>query len=194
MSWQSQALGGPVLAWEIKRATRPKLWRSVQIGYCAWLVVQALAMFEAVLSAFADLPNEPHSRLQLQGIIRAQQVEFLNNYLDLLLQIQLVLVMAIIPAFTASSLGQEKERGTLFALFGTELTSRQILLGKLLGRLILIMPVVLTTLPALVFLATMTGRGLTPLHGRQDSPCGRGRVPGRTMDGQTGLGEEAKGH
>ena len=41
MSWQSQALGGPVLAWEIKRATRPKLWRSVQIGYCAWLVIQA---------------------------------------------------------------------------------------------------------------------------------------------------------
>jgi ABC-type transport system involved in multi-copper enzyme maturation permease subunit len=118
----------------MKRATRPKLWRSLQIGYCAWLVVQAVAMFEAVLSAFLDLPNEPLSRLELYRTIRAQQIEFLNNYLNLLLQVQLVLVMAIIPAFTASSLGQEKERGTLFALFGTELTSRQILLGKLLGR------------------------------------------------------------
>jgi ABC-type transport system involved in multi-copper enzyme maturation permease subunit len=80
-----------------------------------------------------------------------------------LLQFQLVLIIAITPAFTASSLGQEKERGTLFALFGTQLTSRQILLGKLLGRLILIVPLVLTTLPILVFAATLTGRELTPL-------------------------------
>lgn len=54
-------------------------------------------------------------------------------------------------------------RGTLFALFGTQMTSRQILLGKLLGRLILILPLVLTTLPALVFIATLAGRALTPL-------------------------------
>src|SRR5712691_6308821 len=119
MSWQSQALGGPVLAWELKRATRRKLWRRLQIGYWAWLVVQAVATFEAVLSAFRDLPNEQHSRLELYRTIYAQRIEFLDNYLDLLLQIQLVLVMAIVPAFTASSLGQEKERGTLFALFGT---------------------------------------------------------------------------
>src|SRR5439155_4729499 len=97
------------------------------------------------------------------GTMHTQLMEFLDGYLALLLQFQLMLVLAIVPALTASSLGQEKERGTLFALFGTQLTSRQILLGKLLGRLILIVPLILTTLPALVFMATLTGRGLTPL-------------------------------
>jgi ABC-2 family transporter protein len=101
--------------------------------------------------------------MELYRTMYAMQMEFLDNYVVLLLQIQLVLVIGIIPAFVASSLGQEKERGTLFALFGTELTSRQILLGKLLGRLIPIMPLVLTTLPALVFMATLTGRGPTPV-------------------------------
>lgn len=164
MSWECQALGGPVLAWELKRATRGKLWRCLQIGYVAWLMVQAVAFLGAVRStAWEELPNEPYSRLELRGIIYAQQIEFLHGYMELLLQLQLVLVIAIIPALTASSLGKEKERGTLFALFGTELTSQQILLGKLLGRLILIMPLVLTTLPALVFIVTLTERGLTPL-------------------------------
>src|SRR5437660_6214209 len=105
MSWQSQALGGPVLAWEMKRATRRKLWRGLQIGYCAWLVVQAVAMFLAVLSASWDLPNEPRSRLELYRTMYAQQIEFLDNYLDLLLQIQLVLVSAIFQEPSRTSLG-----------------------------------------------------------------------------------------
>jgi len=136
----------------MKRATRGKLLRCLQIGYCAWLVVQGVALLGAV-SAYRDLPDEPLSRLELYGAIYAQQIQFLDDYLDLLLRLQLVLVIAIVPAVTASSLGQEKERGTLFALFGTELTSRQIL----------ILPLVLTPLPALVFIATLTGRGLTLL-------------------------------
>jgi ABC-type transport system involved in multi-copper enzyme maturation permease subunit len=162
MSWQPEALGGPVLAWEMKRATRRKLWRWLQIGYCAWLALQAVALF-GIFSTSWVVPQQPVSRLELYRTIRLQQIEFLDSYFVLLLQLQLVLVLALIPALTASSLGQEKERGTLFALFGTALTSRQILLGKLLGRLILLLPLVLTTLPALVFLATLTGRGLTPL-------------------------------
>ncbi len=126
-------------------------------------MIQALGFFDAVRAASQTLPVEAHARLVLYGAMQTQQVEFLDRYLVTLLQDQFVLVMAIIPALTASSLGQEKERGTLFALFGTQLLSRQILLGKLLGRLLLIVPFVLTTVPTLVFIATFTGRGLTLL-------------------------------
>lgn len=163
MSWLTEALGGPVLAWEMKRATRRDLWRCLPIGYCAWLVIQALALFYTVRPAWTVLPNERHSRVALYRALHAQQIEFLDIYLVLLLHFQLGLIIALVPALTASSLGQEKERGTLFALFGTQLSSRQILLGKLLGRLILIVPLVLVTLPMLVFAATLTGRGLTPI-------------------------------
>jgi ABC-type Na+ efflux pump permease subunit len=163
LSRLSQALGGPVLAWETKRATRRPLWRWLRTGYCAWLALQAVALFGAVPSDLWVVPDEQLPRLELYRVLSAQQTAFLDTYLGLLLQFQLVMVLAVVPAVTASFLGQEKERGTLFALFGTELTSRQILLGKLLGRLILIMPLVLTTLPALVFISILTGRGLTLL-------------------------------
>jgi hypothetical protein len=164
MGWLTEALGGPVLAWELKRATRLKLWRYLQVAYCAWLTCQALALLNVGLSASRILarqvPLQASSALDAYSVTRTYQIEFLNSYLDTLLQLQLLLVMAIVPVITASCLGQEKERGTLFELFGTALTSRQILVGKLLGRLILIVPMILTTLPALVFIATWTERGL----------------------------------
>jgi ABC-2 family transporter protein len=162
MSWQPQALGGPVLAWDLKRATRGKLWRFLQVGYCAWLPIQALPLLGA-FSTPEVLPDNPLSRRELYRMIYGEQIDFLDSYFVFLLQYQLVLVLALIPAITATCLGREKERGTLFALFGTELTSRQILLGKLLGRLIVILPPALTPLPSLVFLAALTGRGLAPL-------------------------------
>ena len=155
MFWQIQALGGPVLAWEMKRATRRNLWRLAPDRLLHWLVVQAVALFGACLPPAPVLPNMPPlSPGALPHACTPSKSEFLDNYLAILLQFQLVLIIAIIPAFTASSLGQEKERGTLFALFGTQLTSRHILLGKLLGRLVLIVPLLLTTLPVLVFIAT----------------------------------------
>jgi len=79
------------------------------------------------------------------------------------LEFQLKMVMAITPAIMASCLGQDKERGTLFALFGTQLTSRQIVLGKLLGRLALFVPVFFAALPVLVFMITVTGQGFSIL-------------------------------
>ena len=49
-----------------------------------------------------------------------------------MLQFQLVLIIAVVPALTASSLGQEKERGTLLSLLSTRLPRNQIIWGKLL--------------------------------------------------------------
>jgi ABC-type transport system involved in multi-copper enzyme maturation permease subunit len=138
------------------------LWRTFQIGYCAWLFIQALALLGSV-PVTAPPSNGPYNRLDLHSAVYALQIEFLDYYLALLLRYQLVLVLAIVPAITAGSLGQEKERGTLFALFGTALTSRQILVGKLLGRLLVVVPLALTPLPALVFVAALTDRGLAPL-------------------------------
>src|SRR3954467_8319070 len=105
MSWLSETLGGPVLAWEWKRATRRNLWRYVSIGYCAWLLLQAVALFAAFRTVVPaqrwDFADEP-SRLEIYRMRHAQQIEFLDNYLVLLLQVQLVLIIALVPAFTAS--------------------------------------------------------------------------------------------
>jgi ABC-type transport system involved in multi-copper enzyme maturation permease subunit len=158
MAWQIDALGGPVLAWEITRAARRRLWMLLPFAYGAWLVAQGLVLF----LAYARTAPVPHPAFEYH-VRHLLQLQFLNDYLAQLLQFQLLLVFALVPALTASSLGQEKERGTLFALFGTELTSREILVGKLLGRLMPVVRLLLTSLPVLVFVATWTGRGLTPV-------------------------------
>jgi hypothetical protein len=163
MSWLTEALGGPVLAWELKRGGRRKLWKLLPITYSAWLTFQALTMLAALQSASKSLPNQEESPRLRSIALYVQQLNFFENYFALLLQYQLVLVIAILPVLVASCLGQEKERGTLFALFGTELTSRQILLGKLIGRLVLILPLVLISLPLLVFTGTLSSRGLVVL-------------------------------
>jgi hypothetical protein len=144
----AEALGGPVLAWEFKRAGRGYLRKFFALGYSAWLLVLGLGLWSATRSAFANAPDP-----------EAQLVLFLDSYVALILEFQLKLVMAITPAIMASCLGQEKERGTLFALFGTQLTSRQIVLGKLLGRLALLVPVFFAALPVLVFMMAVTGQG-----------------------------------
>jgi hypothetical protein len=159
----AEALGGPVLAWEVKRAEQGYLRRFFAIGYSVWLLLLAVVLLGSMRSALANQQDPADSNLSHLRAANAQLTLFLDSYVALLLQFQLKLVIAITPAIMASCLGKEKERGTLFALFGTQLTSRQIVLGKLLGRLVRFMPVLFTALPVLVFMVTLTDRGFTIL-------------------------------
>jgi hypothetical protein len=144
----TEALGGPVLAWGVRRATRGYLLRGLQIAYCLWLTVQGWAMFGAAEYISRAINPPPGGfRREALGEPHVQHLQFVSNHVEVLLQYQLVLIIAITPALTASSLGTEKERGTLFALFGTQLTSGQSLLGTLLGRLTLLLPLLLRHRP-----------------------------------------------
>lgn len=158
-------LVNPVLSWSVKRATRGNLWRGLQIAYCAWLLIQAVAMFGTIrYASHWDGEWSTPSALQRQRERDEVQTQFLNSYLESLLKYQLVIVIAITPAVTASSLGPEKERGTLLALFCTQLTSWQILAGILIGRLILLVPMIVTIVPALVFILAWTDRDSAPVY------------------------------
>ncbi len=104
------------------------------------------------------------NRLELHRFLITQHVEFLDRYAVMVLSIQLVLVMGIVPFLSAGSLALEKESGTLFELFGTQLTSQQILLGKLLGRLLMVVPMMSISVPSLVLVVTLgSGELVTPL-------------------------------
>jgi ABC-type transport system involved in multi-copper enzyme maturation permease subunit len=177
MTWAIDTLRNPVLMWELKRAARRRLWAGLLLAYSAWLILHVLILFPATpkwdlpdelrerlqrRARLAD-PNDRRYRLELYRLVRAQQTEFVADYLGGVLKIQLLVILAIVPALTAGSLGQEKERGTLFALFGTQLSSQQILLGKLLGRLFLIVPLLLTALPPLLFVTTIIERSPTTI-------------------------------
>jgi ABC-type transport system involved in multi-copper enzyme maturation permease subunit len=79
-----------------------------------------------------------------------------NRLVLLLLQELFWWIVLVTPAVTAGALGHEKERGTLLALFGTQLYSSEIVIGKMLGRLSMVILPALAALPLLV-LATILG-------------------------------------
>ena len=67
---------------------------------------------------------------------------------------QLVVLLLVVPAQAAGSLGDEKETGTLLHLLGTPLESRHIIVGKWLA---LIVEIAVLGLPAVPFVLLLAG-------------------------------------
>lgn len=74
---------------------------------------------------------------------------------------QYIIIMLAAPVFAAGAVTDEKMRGTLMYLFGADLTSWEILAGKLLGRSFEVVVLLLTTLPFICFVGVWAG--VTPL-------------------------------
>jgi hypothetical protein len=165
--WQlTHPLGGPVLSWELLRAERRRVSRVLRYAYLTWLLLQFLIVLtpsglpqsldevEQFLEPIGEGATPPPRRDEAFTPERA------TGYVSLLLYQQLVVLVLLTPALTAGAFGYEKERDTLTALFGTDLTARAIVTGKLLARLVLLADVTLAALP---FLAIMASLGeLTP--------------------------------
>jgi ABC-type Na+ efflux pump permease subunit len=137
-------------------------------AYLAWLFVQLLIVlgdfrttpilvpWSGGLHSIPPIDVRAHrawlKEMQLQEAARTAAAA---RHLSVLLHQQLLLLLLLTPAVAAGSLGYEKERNTLLALFGTELTDREIVIGKLLGRLAVLLRVAAATLPLLVALAVL---------------------------------------
>jgi ABC-type Na+ efflux pump permease subunit len=74
-------------------------------------------------------------------------------FVALLVAQQAVLTLSL-PAFAAASLGEEKARGTLQEMLTTELTGRDVVLGKLLGQVVRVLDL---SLPGWLMLAFAAG-------------------------------------
>ncbi len=162
-------LGGPVLQWELIRACRRWPTVAITFGYLLWLLVQLFLFVAdsyphpeiiAVTQPWQPWWNvsrfDPRREALEQGRAKiVAQTTAASKHLATLLQQQLLLLVLLTPGVAAGALGQEKERDTLPALFGTELTSREIVTGKLLGRLAVLLRILVAGLPMLVALAIL---------------------------------------
>src|SRR5947209_450773 len=57
--------------------------------------------------------------------------DFVNNYVEVFMVQQYALLLLVLPAFAAGTITDEKTRGTLQGLLITELSSGEIIVGKL---------------------------------------------------------------
>jgi ABC-type Na+ efflux pump permease subunit len=76
--------------------------------------------------------------LYLRRAMAAENGAHAYQALSTCLEWQLILLVLITPAVTAGALGHEKEQDTLIALLGTQLRSRDIVIDKLIARLLVI--------------------------------------------------------
>lgn len=95
-----------------------------------------------------------------------------NNYVDysgatfiylILIGIETVMVVFMVPAFTAGSIAGEREKQTLDILLTTVMTPRQIIVGKLASSVSMALLLVISSLPVLSLVFTVGGVGLVDL-------------------------------
>ena len=86
--------------------------------------------------------------------------QFAAGYVNWVLS-QFLIILLATPVFTAGAVTDEKTRGTLLYLFAADLTSWEILIGKLLGRTYEVFVLLLATMPFLCFIGVWAG--ITPV-------------------------------
>jgi ABC-type Na+ efflux pump permease subunit len=171
--------GGPVLAWELTRAGRqrwPKiLYLSFILLFCVqfWFaylgfVVQRRELQLALQSASAPTGGPatntalPSTGEYINSENQARLL-FTAQWLPRFFKQQLLWLFLIAPAVTAGALGHEKERDTLNALFCTELSDREIVAGKTMGRLGVLFTFIIAAMPLPFLLAGFAQINLGPI-------------------------------
>src|SRR5262249_17235812 len=90
--------------------------------------------------------------------IRQRQIAALAaDFFYVFMIVQFGLVVLLTPAYTAGAIAEEKETRTLQFILATDLRNRQIVLSKLVSRVLNITMLVLAGLPILSFMQFMGG-------------------------------------
>jgi len=113
---------GPVLSLEIMLGGRRNRLQTFRRVLAAWQIAQCAGLFLIHLLAA--------ERLQVLAINR-----FVDAYYGLFLVEHFVFLLIATPAFVAGAITDEKAQGTLQHLLTADVTSWEIIIGKLLGRL-----------------------------------------------------------
>jgi ABC-type transport system involved in multi-copper enzyme maturation permease subunit len=126
---------GPVYSLEILLGSRRGRQNAFRRGYAGWLIVQ----FSIVFAIYYTNPSA-------HDISR-----FVNAYFQIFLAQHFILLLVATPVFVAGALTDEKAAGTLQYLLTADLTSWEIVIGKLFGRITQVFLLCLVGLPVLAF-------------------------------------------
>lgn len=167
----SEFLGGPVFELERRRLVRKPI-------FLILLIITLLLMLGWLIAVHASwpkftrnyydnfpgprIPNFPgfiHPDSTPQAVARDHQRTILSHLAKNSVQFFqgiAALFLLLTPALVAGAIGNEKEKDTLLALLGTELSEKEILLGKLAARVWFLCYFLLSTLPIPLLIAGLT--------------------------------------
>ena len=142
----SAGLIGPLAAWELRRLARSGAALRVRLVFL-YALLFAFAGFAVVW--FDPLPVRDVFTTGFRFSSLADAAKFADTFALVLLEAQLVVVVALTPALAAVAVSEEKDRHTLPLLLTTELTDREIVFGKAAGRIAFVLAAVFAGLPVL---------------------------------------------
>jgi ABC-type transport system involved in multi-copper enzyme maturation permease subunit len=138
---RSPRWGAAIAGWELTRLARrgsPTIAR----------LLVGLLLFAALLVTYlAAFPRDLN--LIAQNKIQARLSSFGQDFALTLLLVQAAVVLLLTPLFVVGAIVEETERRTLEFLLATDLSAREIVLGKLWPRMLLMVGMVLVGWPVL---------------------------------------------
>lgn len=138
---------GPIFSLELTRERRGGLtWRLLPWAYAGLLGFQ-------VLVAWHDATTVNYFR----GVLRMGPAEIIPSKMHQFVVQHFLVLFLLTPALTATAFGEEKAKGTLAHLFTTQLTSVEIVGGKLAARSLRVAGMVLPSLPILFVVGGYSG-------------------------------------
>lgn len=133
--------------------------RRLRLHWLRWLYVGWLVVQTTIVLLTYTIDQGPRNRT-LRDL-----AEFSRFHATLLLMQHFILQTLITPVLTASALCDEKWRGTLQFLLTSDLLSWEILIGKLLARMVQVLMALFPVLPVLCFVSVFSGMPLNLLLG-----------------------------
>ncbi|HED53412.1 MAG TPA: hypothetical protein ENJ00_04335 [Phycisphaerales bacterium] len=148
LRWFRGVLFGAVLQRELRSSGRRRSTYIVRGGYVALFALGVLMVLASFIRDY-DLVSMTE-RSQVLTMIAEEIVLFLTWF-------QFLLISAIAPALTSSTICEERRARTLLTLVSTPLSATQIIVGKLSARLYQIIVLVLVSVPLLLVLRIFGG-------------------------------------
>jgi len=132
-----------VLFYDMVRTARQGRYVLARVAY-------AIALF-CILNLFAQ------GWIQSGNLSATDLAQLADSFFGALMMIQFTVIIALTPAYAAGSITEEKERKTLEYLLATDLSSREIVLGKFLSRLGNLGLLLMTGFPVIALLQLLGG-------------------------------------
>jgi ABC-type transport system involved in multi-copper enzyme maturation permease subunit len=143
---------GPIINAELIRVARQKRWYIMRVLLGLGLLLLCYSAYESTLRwrrAFQPRNTELLSQQELSNL--AQQM-FATISAG-----QGIAILFLTPALLAGAIAEEKQRKTLHYMLASQLTSFEIVFGKLFARILMLMLPVIVGLPVLVMLSMLGG-------------------------------------
>ncbi len=138
---------GPVFEFELARAARRPRFYLLRFGYGFFFLAVLAAAFR----------GEFVGGLDASGFEAHRTSRFARDAFAQLILIQGLAVLILTPALVAGAIAREVQRKTLYALLTSDLSSAEIVVGKLAARLLHVVVIVAAGVPILVAVGSAAG-------------------------------------